>query len=399
MTPLNICFITREYAYPQMGKTGGIGVFLKQYTEQLQEHPFQITVFSFGPKAVRFMDGDVAVIKMKDLTGLFEPFKDFLRRIGMPGYITIKIVLEFMNRFYRSMYLSAYLWRHPMDVLEFHDYGGDAPYIISRVPKIIRCHGSAVTLNRFMGYTRRITDTIFEKHLFKRFPKNVIAVSEYSAAITKEGFQLQKSPTVIYNGVKALDLKHGFYLDSPTVPFSIFYFGSVRERKGIAIACRVFNEVLPIFPEATFHVMGNNNNDYWNTHALKLLSEEAIGKTTYYGAVPNDQVSGYLKKAHVVVFPSFGENFSIALLEVLALGKIVVTSAIPAFKEVINDGQNGFIADDEEGYSQIISSIFKSDKNLESISNSAVTTINKRFNADSIIKKNIQYYQHLLNIQ
>ena len=39
MNRIKICFVTREYAHDLMGKTGGIGVFSKQFTEQLKYKP------------------------------------------------------------------------------------------------------------------------------------------------------------------------------------------------------------------------------------------------------------------------------------------------------------------------------------------------------------------------
>lgn len=66
----------------------------------------------------------------------------------------------------------------------------------------------------------------------------------------------------------------------------------------------------------------------------------------------------FLKNAHIVLFPSFGENFSMALLEVMALGRITITSSIPSFREVIIDYENGFIANDESEYIERIDYIF-----------------------------------------
>jgi len=41
--------------------------------------------------------------------------------------------------------------------------------------------------------------------------------------------------------------------------------------------------------------------------------------------------------------PSIVEGFGLALAEAMACGKIVIASDIPPFKEIINDGENGFL--------------------------------------------------------
>ena len=63
MKLINICFVTREYAHANMGKTGGIGVFLKQHTERLKQYNFKITVFSFGDTPIRFDNAGIMLLK------------------------------------------------------------------------------------------------------------------------------------------------------------------------------------------------------------------------------------------------------------------------------------------------------------------------------------------------
>jgi glycosyltransferase involved in cell wall biosynthesis len=399
MNRIKICFVTREYAHDKMGGTGGIGVFIKQFTQQLSEHEFDIVVYSFGVNPVRFKDGSVEIVKIRDLSRMIESIKSFLRRIKIPGYITAKIILEYFNRLYISFRLSLFCWKRKFNLIEFHDYGGDTPFFIGKLPKVIRCHGSAVTLHEFMGYTKRITDIVFEKRMFKRFSKHIIAVSEYSARITKKAFELKALPSVIYNSVtlpKPKYINNKLYLAEPTIINSIFYFGSLRERKGIDIACRIFNAVIKEFPKASFHVLGNNNNDYWNKEAKKILSPDALERTTYYGAITNEQIFEYLQKAHVVLFPSYGENFSIALLETMSIGKVSIVSKIPAFEEIIVDGFNGYISDDVESYKDIVFQIFNKKHDIELISKNAMNTVNDVFNSNKIIAQNIEFYKSLL---
>ncbi|MDU8885475.1 glycosyltransferase family 4 protein [Yeosuana sp. MJ-SS3] len=397
---IKICFVTREYAHPHMGKTGGIGVFLKQFTQELKQHHFDIVIFTFGANPLKFNDAGANIVRIRDLSRFNEWIKAPLRRHKVPGYITVKLILEFINRFYISMYLSVFVLKHKFDVIEFHDYGGDAPYFIGRITKIVRCHGSANTLHQFMGYGKRLTDFIFERHFFKRFHNHVIAVSKYSAETTKQAFQLKKMPKVIYSGIQVPSAKSkSRYIDLPTVPYTIFYFGSIRERKGIDIACRTFNAIVVKYPDATFHVLGNNNNDYWNTDAKHILSTQALQNTTYYGAIPNVEINNYLQNAHVVLFPSFGENFSIALLEVMALGKIVIVSDIPSFHEIIKHEENGFIAKNDDDYVKLVEKVFNQAVDINTISKQALKTIVANFERKQVIKQNINYYKSLVSFE
>ena len=397
MNTIKICYVTREYAHKRMGSTGGIGVFVKQLTTELKTHDFQITIFSFGRAPVSFDDGGVRVVKIKDLSHFNAQVRRVLQKYQVPGYHKLKLFLAFLNRVYISLYLSVFVFKQGFDMVEFHDYGGDAPYFMGRLAKVIRCHGSAVVLHQFMGYGKRQTDTVFEYRMFKRFKKHVLAVSDYSAQMAQAAFQLKTRPKTIYNGV-VLDRSviQTSYLHAPTIPFSVFYFGSLRERKGIDIACETFNKVVIDFPNAQFHIMGANNNDYWNKKVVHVLSEAALAQTTYHGMVPNAEIVPYLQQAHVVLFPSYGENFSIALLEVMALKKLVICSDIPAFAEIIKHGENGLIAHANSDYYNLITGVFKKEIDIDAISGRAIATIEQNFDMERVVSQNIAYYKSLI---
>lgn len=390
--------MSREYAHKRMGSTGGIGVFVKQLAMQLKTHNIQITVFSFGTESVSFDDAGVRVVKIKDLSNFNARVRRFLKKYHIPGYHKMKLFMAFLNRVYISIYLSVFSFKQKFDIVEFHDYGGDAPYFLGRLKKVIRCHGSAVALHQFMGYGKRKTDTVFEYQMFKRFNKHIIAVSDYSAQMAQAAFKLKMRPKTIYNGVVMdASLIQAHYFDAPTIPFSVFYFGSLRERKGIDIACETFNKVVIDFPNAQFHIMGANNNDYWNKKVVHVLSEAALAQTTYHGMVPNTEVASYLQQAHVVLFPSYGENFSVALLEVLALKKLVICSNIPAFREIIKNRENGLIAHTNLEYYSLIKQVFQNELDIELISKNAIKMIQNNFEMQTVVNRNIVFYKSILN--
>jgi glycosyltransferase involved in cell wall biosynthesis len=64
------------------------------------------------------------------------------------------------------------------------------------------------------------------------------------------------------------------------------------------------------------------------------------------GAVPNDQLARYYSWADCSCTPSLTEAFPNVVIEALACGAAVVTSAIPAHVELIVDGENGLLVAD-----------------------------------------------------
>jgi glycosyltransferase involved in cell wall biosynthesis len=391
MKSSNICFVSKEYAHSSMGKTGGIGVFVKNMSKELSKKKFNVYIFSFGPKKKQFIDNGVTVCVVRDLHFFISKILKFWKRHGLQGYYLLKLILEFINKLYISIKLTIFSFSNKIKIMEFNDYGGDVPFFFGFSKKIIRCHGSSTILNLFFGYGKRTIDSFFEKLLFSRYQKNIIAVSEYSSKITQQTFKLKSNIRVIYNGVNVPKRANNNEIDQ-----SLFYVGSLMERKGIFLACEVFNQIIEINAKATFHLLGNNVNDCWNKRVVKLLSPKALINTTYYGTVVSNEVLSYVSKAHVVIFPSYGETLSIALLEAMSIGKLVVTSNIPAFREIIDHGKNGIIANSLQDYIYTISKMFLGTYENSILKENAYETIATKFNQERIVLENINYYNSII---
>ncbi|WP_324823952.1 glycosyltransferase [Sinanaerobacter sp. ZZT-01] len=89
---------------------------------------------------------------------------------------------------------------------------------------------------------------------------------------------------------------------------------------------------------------------------------------TLLGNVPHNEIQKIYKKAKVILIPSIRSNnveeaTSIALLEGMACGKVVIASEIGGMKEIIENGKNGFLvkAGDAEALADQIVAVLKMD--------------------------------------
>lgn len=73
-------------------------------------------------------------------------------------------------------------------------------------------------------------------------------------------------------------------------------------------------------------------------HGVQLDEAKALGKgrVTFTGVIPRDSVYSYISGCDVMILPSWWEGNSILLLEVLCIGKALIVSDIPSFREVLN---------------------------------------------------------------
>lgn len=394
-----ICFVTDEYDHPDFHSTGGIGTFIKNLAYQLTERGYEVHIFTYLYEPGReslIIDNGIKIHTISRVNFITENLKRLIHKLSFLKSKR-KLIDAFIYKVSFTVQLYLFSFKNKFDLYEFNDYSGDSCFFFKK-NVVIRCHGNAKTLHEHMGYPRSDIPVFFEKIAFK-FHENIVCVSEYCKDTISESFDLKVKPQVIYNSVKSdYSLIEDLEREN-RITKSIFFFGSLRERKGLKIACLVVNRLIEKFPEVTFHIIGKNEANNYENICLNLLSSQAQLRTKYYGAMEQSMALRNLKNAHVVIFPSFGENFSLALLETMALGKIVVTSNIPSFNEVIVDNENGFLANSEDEYVQSIQEIFlgKKNINIEQIEINAYNTIVNNFDNRILVNENIKYYESILN--
>jgi len=83
---------------------------------------------------------------------------------------------------------------------------------------------------------------------------------------------------------------------------------------------------------------------------INLADELGLSESTrFVGAVPHEQLPLYYAGADVVVLPSSPpESFGMVLIEAMACAKPVIASNIPGVRSVVNDGQEGLLANPGE---------------------------------------------------
>lgn len=115
----------------------------------------------------------------------------------------------------------------------------------------------------------------------------------------------------------------------------------------------------------------------------KLGVEE---KVVFTGFVDNKRMIELLKSSWVLVLPSSTEGFGIAVIEAWASRTAVITSDIPALRELVEDGKTGllFKPRDVDGLRSRLERVLR-DKSLRSkISESGRELVKGRFNWDRI---------------
>ncbi len=106
-----------------------------------------------------------------------------------------------------------------------------------------------------------------------------------------------------------------------------------------------FIESLPAIlneePATRVFIIGSGSLEKW---IRDLVNERGLNKfVTFIGKIPIDEMPYYLNAADIYVSTSLSDGTSLSLLEAMACGLPVVVTEIPANKEWVINGQNGFL--------------------------------------------------------
>lgn len=166
----------------------------------------------------------------------------------------------------------------------------------------------------------------------KPFIDHYISVSKEAKQQLIEWFHVKEQKiTVAYNGV---DLTHIRQLAENSVGLEgdvkFMSVGRLSFEKGFMTSIDAFGDMKENgeLSESNYTMIGNGPQ----MEEAKVVSK---GHVIFKGLVPRDSVYSNIAACDVMILPSWWEGNSILLLEVLAIGKAMIVSDIPSFREVL----------------------------------------------------------------
>lgn len=168
-------------------------------------------------------------------------------------------------------------------------------------------------------------------------------------------------------------------------PFSarekvVGYLGLLNERKGIAELTRSIPLVRQNEPNTHFRIGGAG--------PLSNLVTEAASKSDavdYLGYLPDDQLVEFYNSLELFVLPTESEGLPNVALESMACGTPVLATAVGGLPDLINDGENGFLMQDNtpDTINESISRALNSD--LQAVSERARDTVRERYTFEDAV--------------
>jgi colanic acid/amylovoran biosynthesis glycosyltransferase len=121
----------------------------------------------------------------------------------------------------------------------------------------------------------------------------------------------------------------------------LLYVGRLSAAKGVPILLQAIAAVAERHSDLQLTIVGDGPDRQSLEHQASELGIR--DRLKFVGYQSQDAVCGYLQACDVFVLPSFAEGLPVVLMEAMATGIPVVTTAIAAISELVEDGINGYL--------------------------------------------------------
>lgn len=382
---MKIAFLTPEYPHKETGSAGGIGTSILNLSKGLITLGHQIVILIYGqPEDKCFEDDGITYYKIRNI-----------KIKGLSFYLTQKKVERLINDLYS---------KRQIDIVEAPDWTGFTAFIKpNKCPLVIREHGSDTYFCHLDNRPVKFKNKYFERRALKK-ADGIISVSHFTGLLTNSLFALNKKFTVIPNGLDTTAFKP---LRSKDMKVSILYFGTLIRKKGLLELPEIFNLVHRNNTEVELILVGKDSPDIFtgskSTWDLMkpLFKPSVLKKVSYLGAVPYNEMQNLIQQASVCVFPTFAEALPVSWLEAMAMEKPIVASDIGWAKEIITDGEMGYLVHPKEHktYASRINELLENYEKQIQFGKNARAKVITTFSTSVVAKQSANFYKTLLELK
>lgn len=179
------------------------------------------------------------------------------------------------------------------------------------------------------------------------------------------------------------------------------FIGSFYQYEGLDLLIDAFSKALGKVNDIRLLLVGDGPEK-------ERLFEKAgrmnlLGRITFTGKVPHDEIKRYYSVMDILVYPRKGMRLTelvtpLKPLESMAMGKIVVGSDVGGIRELITRGENGllFKAGDVDELTRLLIELVFKKKDLGGISKRAIEMVRAKHNWESAVKKYVPVYNRLV---
>jgi len=354
MKPNSVLFLTN--AYPDF-KDSYRGVFIQKLASLLQEDGYRISVVT--PKIY----GESHYFEEQNGTNVYR-FPFFAGDRLLIEYEKIpylRMLLYYTNGFLLTVYAAL---RNGCNLIHVHwaiPTGLIGVWVgaLIRKPLVVTIHGSDLRM--------ALEKSSFVRRLFIYVCKKADHLNCVSEVQKKELERLgvpSRKISTIPMGIDAAFLETGKNrgVESKNRPITILSNRNLLPIYNVSLLIRAIPIILKDEPETKFRIAGDGSERKALEGEVKSLNINS--SVEFLGRVPHEEMPNLLSQADIYVSTSLHDGTSVSLLEAMGSGVFPVVTDIPANREWITNGENGFLVSADEAES-LASKIIDAIRNQE----------------------------------
>jgi lipopolysaccharide heptosyltransferase II len=285
----------------------------------------------------------------------------------------------------------------------------DIVHARSRVPAIISYFAfkryfqnlNLIKISTFVPSFVTTAHGYYRRHIFSKIMakgKVVICPSQVIAKHMHSDFDVPiERIRIISRGVNLKEYQYISPVQRDWKHPVIAIIGRISPTKGQDIFLKAFREVLKIKPFARAWIIGTpspGKEDYLSELEL-IVKRYGLENAVEFLGFRYD-IADLLAKINILVQPSrIQESFGRSIIEAQARGTFAVATDLGGFRELIQDGQTGFLfpQEDEKALGRILTMILKNPSGYEKIALQARQEVEKKYDQDKIHARIVEVYK------
>lgn len=328
-----------------------------------------------------------------------------IKELNSYGVKTVKIGKRLGKDRYASIIKLAKLFsKEKIDIVHTHtmlpNFYGRIAAALARVPvRIVTFHSGANDWDNKRNY--------WMERLVMPFTTQYVAVSNYAKSFFVKTFNNKDGAIeVIPNGVDSSKFRgiginkeakrQQLGLDAKDIV--LINVSNITKAKGQEYLVMAVKELMKDYPNVCLLIAGKKEIDCELYACLKkMIAEFSLGsRIKFLGS--REDISDLLAASDIFVFSSVYEASPIALLEAMAVGLPIISTDIPAIREMIVSGKEGVLvppADSKSIAGAVKDLICNSQKRLILGKNAQKKTV-KQFSIEAVAEKYEFIYEKLI---
>ena len=219
--------------------------------------------------------------------------------------------------------------------------------------------------------------------------RNVVFISEYNRSLCKTVGHLNW--TQIYNPVD-----DDYFTLKESGGRGFYFIGRLNERKGVR---DLFRAMASLGKDASLDVIGGPDTKEYMAELEGIASGLPAGMLKLHGWQDGERIRSIVEGDCCLVLPSYQETLPVVIAEAMAMGKIVIATDVGGIREMVEDGQTGFLfkPGDIGALKGLMERVMDlPQEKLNQMQERARTLARERYYSVSVAEKTIDFYKEVV---